>query len=68
MIDSYAALLSCMAVVQASDSMTALTYVVGSGLMSVLDPSWFNKWFSLAVSYSGYVVSHEPSLFFHLTV
>ena len=43
MIDSYAALFSSMAMVQASDSMTALTYLVGSGLMSVLVPSWFNK-------------------------
>ena len=63
MVESYAALFSCMAVVQASD------YALSSWLKlddcPWLDTPWFNYCFSLSLAYSVGIYSHGPSSLFH---
>ena len=64
MVECYAALFSCMAVVQASDSMTASNEARNSWLKPDdclwLDPLRFNLWFSLALTRSVGVLAMSP--------
>ena len=64
-VDGYVSLYNCMTAVRVSDSMTASSKTLTSGLGIIclwLGPPWFIYWFSFTLSHSR--ISHEFSSLF----